>query len=233
MPADPLIETTGLVHAYHEAGAERRVLAGVDLQLADGECLALLGRSGSGKSTLLNLLAGIDRPSSGRVCIAGTDLTRLSERERTLFRRRRIGFVYQFFNLIPTLSVAENLALPLELNGCPEPAAARRVTEMLDRVGLAGRGPGFPDQLSGGEQQRLAVARALIHQPSLVLADEPTGNLDARTGRQVLALLTGLARRYRRGLILVTHSLEVARSADRVLTLEQGRLVAGGNQAAW
>lgn len=233
MPETLLIEAKQLTRSYREAGGERRVLAGVDLRLAPGECLALLGRSGSGKSTLLNLLGGIDLPSSGELVVAGQDLVGLSERERTLFRRRHIGFIYQFFNLIPTLTAAENVALPLELNGVPERAMRERVQQMLAEVGLADRQDDFPDRLSGGEQQRVAIARALVHQPGLVLADEPTGNLDAETGRHVLAMLTGMASRHGRGLILVTHSMEVARSADRTLTLHDGHLRVTGGDIAW
>ncbi len=187
--------------------------------------MALLGRSGSGKSTLLNLVGGIDLPTGGEVILDGTNLTRLSERERTLFRRRHIGLVFQSFNLIPTLTVIENLLLPLELNGRRDEAARAAALGLLDRIGLADRAGTYPDRLSGGEQQRIAVARAVVHDPLLLLADEPTGSLDAESGSRVLELLFGLARKEGRAMIVVTHNDAVARSADRVLALRDGRLV--------
>ena len=216
------LEIRQLHHSYREGSRKRPVLVGLNLQVAAGECVALLGRSGSGKSTLLNLMAGIDLPERGEILIQGQNLTRLAERERTLFRRRHIGFVYQFFNLIATLTAAENIALPLELNKLPEAQIEKRVGELLQQVGLADRAAAFPDQLSGGEQQRIAIARALAHRPALILADEPTGNLDAVTGDTVLQLLTGLSRSADQTLIMVTHNREVANTADRVAILEQG-----------
>jgi putative ABC transport system ATP-binding protein len=219
------IQIQDLGKSFAEGGRRRQVLAGLSLAVAHGEIVALMGRSGSGKSTLLNVIAGIERPDAGTVAVADAVVTALRERERTIFRRRHVGFVFQFFNLLPTLTVAENVLLPLELLGRGRTAAARRaVTEGLAAVGLAERGEAFPDRLSGGEQQRVAVARALIHQPSLVLADEPTGALDGETGRAVLALLVGLARQAGRTVILATHSAEVARAADRILVLDSGRL---------
>lgn len=231
--ADPVLTVRGLAKSYHDGRAEHVVLQDIELQVVGGECLALLGRSGCGKSTLLNLLAGIDRPDRGEVSILGEPLSRLPEPALTLLRRRHIGFIYQFFNLIPTLTVAENLALPLELNGTEDETRRHRVASLLGRIGLADRGKAFPDQLSGGEQQRVAIARALIHEPAVVLADEPTGNLDARTGEQILALLTELFREQGRTLILVTHSLAVSRIADRVLTIEGGRIKAGAERLSW
>ncbi len=211
------------------------MLRGVSLEARAGECIALLGRSGSGKSTLLNLMAGIDRPDGGQIEVLGQDLARLGEPNLTLLRRRHIGFVYQFFNLIPTLTAGENLGLPLELNRDPGSGEAPRaaVERMLARLGLGDRAGAYPDQLSGGEQQRIAIGRALIHAPALVLADEPTGNLDAETGASVLTLLDGLARERRQTLILVTHSLAVARTADRILTLEAGRIVESAADLSW
>ncbi|BAU47382.1 ABC transporter ATP-binding protein [Sulfurifustis variabilis] len=227
---DTLLEVRGLGRRFEEGGRTRAVLDGLDLDVRHGECVALLGRSGSGKSTLLNLISGIDLPDEGTVALDGVPLTALDERERTLFRRRHIGFVYQFFHLIPTLTVEENVRLPLELNGEPD---GGRVSGWLEAVGLGDRLASFPDRLSAGEQQRVAIARALIHKPGLLLADEPTGNLDAETGRRVLALLTGLARREGATLLLATHSKQVAESADRVLTLDRGRLVERGEDLAW
>jgi putative ABC transport system ATP-binding protein len=228
-----MIATRSLNKTYEDGGVSQGVLQGVELQVAEGECVALLGRSGSGKSTLLNLLAGIDRPNSGEVRVGGRDLHRLPERERTLFRRRHIGFVYQFFNLIPTLSIAENIRLPMELNGWPERRITARILQLLSDFGLDGRAADYPDRLSAGEQQRVAIARAIAHQPDLVLADEPTGNLDAETGRQMLDLLLRIGQDAGHTLVVVTHSLEVARTADRMLRLENGRLYEGGEELAW
>jgi len=227
------LEIRQLVHSYREGKQKRPVLTGLNLIVDKGECVALLGRSGSGKSTLLNLMAGIDLPDSGEIYIQGENLTRLSEKQRTLFRRRRIGFVYQFFNLIPTLTAGENIALPLELNALAEDAIEARVTELLLQVGLADRSDAFPDQLSGGEQQRIAIARALAHRPTVILADEPTGNLDAATGDSVLHLLTQLSRSIEQTLIMVTHSREVAGVADRVVVLEQGVIEEMERGVAW
>jgi putative ABC transport system ATP-binding protein len=209
---------------FREGDAERVVLRGVDLAVRRGEFVALLGRSGSGKSTLLNVISGIDRATSGEVRVDGTDIAAISEHERTLFRRRRIGFVFQFFNLIPTLTVEENLRLPLELTGRTGAAARDEAADLLAEVGLADRARAFPDRLSGGEQQRVAVARALAHDPDLVLADEPTGNLDGESAQVVLGLLARLSRGRKKTVIAVTHSTEVAAAADRVFVLRDGRL---------
>jgi putative ABC transport system ATP-binding protein len=231
----PVLRIRDLHKVYREGEGttEHRVLEGINFDVGRGECVALLGRSGSGKSTLLNLLAGIDRPDQGRVEVMGHRLSTLGEPGLTLLRRRQVGFIYQFFNLIPTLTVAENLAFPLELNGTALARGMPRIIEMLERLGLGGRARAFPDQLSGGEQQRVAIGRALIHAPGLVLADEPTGNLDVETGEQILALLAELFADRRRTLILVTHSLAVSRIADRVLTLDKGQLVDSARDLAW
>jgi len=192
-----------------------------------GEVVALVGASGSGKTTLLNLVSGIDNPDSGSVNLEGVEVTALAEPERTLLRRRRIGFVFQFFNLIPTLTVGENVALPLELLGEDDTVVQQRAAGLLQEVGLAELAPRYPETLSGGEQQRAAIARALAHRPALLLADEPTGNLDEDSGNRIIALLTGLARRQRITMLLVTHSSQVAAAADRVLHLRHGRVEAG------
>jgi len=228
-----IVSVSELNHQYREGERTRTVLNGVTLELRRGERLALLGRSGSGKSTLLNLLGGIDTPHAGRIRIDGTDITRLDERARTLFRRRHIGFIYQFYNLIPTLTVAENVRLPLELNHEDGTAAAHKTLSMLARVGLADYGDAYPDRLSGGEQQRVAIARALVHEPLLILADEPTGNLDAENGQQVLQLLDRLTRDRGGALVLVTHSRAVAQMADRMLSLVNGRLSEDGAELTW
>ena len=219
-----LLTIRQLCRAYREGERTHRVLDGADAQIRDGETVAILGRSGSGKSTLLNVISGIDRPDSGSVEVDGQDIARLAEPARTLFRRERIGFVYQFFNLIPTLDVEENVRLVLELNGVRGPQARRRSEAMLQQVGLADRSHSSIDTLSGGEQQRVAIARALVHEPSLLLADEPTGNLDEQTARQVMPLLLSLARSRGAALLLVTHDTSLARDADRVLELRDGRL---------
>ncbi len=228
MHKNPLLVIEQLSHSYREGGDSRPILNGIDLQVTEHECIALLGRSGSGKSTLLNMLAGIDTPQAGRITVLGEDINALSERDRTLLRRRHIGFVYQFFNLIPTLTIAENVGLPLELNGVSEQEISRLVGLILSDIGLGDRWNAFPDQLSGGEQQRVAIARALIHNPPIVLADEPTGNLDAETGDQILAILLGLTKQLKRTLIIVTHSQEVAERADRIFTLNNGLLIEQG-----
>jgi putative ABC transport system ATP-binding protein len=232
-PSPVLLSVRDLTRAYREGERRREVLHGITLDVRRGECVALLGRSGSGKSTLLNLISGIDRPDAGEVVIDGINLTRLDERRRTLFRRRNIGFVYQFYNLIPTLTVEENLRLPLELNGIAPAAAAESAAQLLAEVGLADRLASYPDRLSGGEQQRVAIARALVHDPLLVLADEPTGTLDAETGRKILALFERLVRGRGKTLVLVTHSREVTRVADRVLVLADGRVHARAAGVLW
>ena len=210
---------------YRSGGGLQTVLDKLSFQVPQGEIAALLGASGSGKTTLLNLLSGIDTPDGGSVHIDGTDIHALGEPQRTLFRRRHIGFVFQFFNLIPTLTVGENIALPMELTGTQPQIAQERVEALLDQVGLSRMADRYPETLSGGEQQRTAVARALSHRPKLLLADEPTGNLDEVTGRQVISLLTDLVRDQRTTLVVVTHSHAVADAADRVLHLQNGQLI--------
>ena len=223
--AAPAVELRKVSKSYREGEVERVVLRDVSVTLASGEIVVLVGRSGSGKSTLLNVIAGIDRPTAGRVIVNGTDLTALDEQARTRFRRRHIGFVFQFFNLIPLLTVEENLLLPLDLNGRADAEGVKRARALLERVGLGGRGDSYPDRLSGGEQQRVAIARALIHDPALILADEPTGNLDVETAAGVLDLLDTLAREAGRTVLMVTHSREVVGVADRILAIQRGGLV--------
>jgi putative ABC transport system ATP-binding protein len=207
------------------AGVHRRqVLDQVNISIAPASETVIIGRSGSGKSTLLNLISGIDRPDAGRVLFAGQELSALREPERTLFRRRNVGFVYQFFNLLPTLSVEENVRLVLSLDGVGAAQARRRSQAMLARVGLGDRLDAPVDVLSGGEQQRVALARALVHQPALVLADEPTGNLDEITAGQLAPLLRELARERGATVVLVTHDRQLAAGADRCLTLREGQL---------
>ncbi len=221
----PLIELDSVSKGYREGDRLHVVLDRVDTLIETGELIVILGKSGSGKSTLLNLISGIDLPDQGRVRVAGRDLVEISERDRTLFRRHHIGFIFQFFNLLPTLKVEENLLLPLELKGRLTRDDRRRCQELLEAVGLADRAGSYPDRLSGGERQRVAIARALIHQPDLILADEPTGNLDVDTGREVIALLDRLTRQTGKSLIMATHSRQVVGVADRILTIEHGKIV--------
>ncbi len=216
---------------FQEGERQRKVLNDLDAEIAAGEFVAMIGRSGSGKSTLLNLLAGLDAPTSGEIWIGETCITRLHDRQRTLFRRDHIGFVFQFFNLIPTLSVRENVLLPAELSGWDAHRAVAQADALLDAVGLLDRARVFPDKLSGGEQQRVAIARALCADPQLILADEPTGNLDSDTGATVLDLLTRLAREKGKTLVVVTHSPDVASLADRTLRLHHGQLTEEGRGA--
>ena len=206
----------------------RVVLQNAHAEFQSGEITAILGKSGSGKSTLLNLISGIDAPDSGQIWVNGQDLTALPERDRTLFRRSQIGFVFQFFNLIPTLTVGENVSLPLELNHLSRSESDKKARELLQAVGLLERWDTFPEKLSGGEQQRVALARALVHQPLLILADEPTGNLDEETGAQMMDLLARLTREQNGTLLIVTYNPEAAAYADRTLRLSHGQLVEVG-----
>jgi putative ABC transport system ATP-binding protein len=227
-----LIAIRQLRRSFSEGTSVHRVLDGADARLRAGEVVAIVGRSGSGKSTLLNLMSGIDQADGGEVEIAGRLVSSMPEPERTLFRRRHLGFVYQFFNLIPTLDAEENVRLPLELNGIRGAAARRRSAAALAEVGLGERLSSPVDRLSGGEQQRVAIARALVHEPAVLLADEPTGNLDEETASQVLRVLLSLARGRGTTLVIATHDLRLARSADRVLELREGKLFERGERAA-
>ena len=228
-PETSHIRLSQLSKAYREGQRQHQVLDRIDLDIERGSTLAIRGRSGSGKSTLLNLVGGIDAPDAGTVTIDGVNLTTLDERGRTLFRRRHIGFVYQAFNLIPTLTVSDNIRLVLELNRMPRADAERRIESLLDAVGLADRRNALPDVLSGGEQQRVAIARALAHQPAVVLADEPTGNLDDDAAEVVLGLLDSLVRQAGGTMLIATHSQRVADFCDTTLTLHGGRLEQSDN----
>ena len=209
----------------YERGEEKRVvLDDISVEFPFGQFTSIRGRSGSGKSTLLNLIAGIDEPTSGQVVIGDQGISQMSPRTRAHFRRDNIGFVFQFFNLIPTLTVLENVSLPSELSGRNEAESHERAARLIDQVGLSGREPDFPDRLSGGEQQRIAIARALVEEPVLVLADEPTGNLDRITGELVLSMLQELIRDRGLTLILATHSHLIAQSADQKWALLDGKI---------
>ena len=221
------VRVRDLCRSFTEGEQRHLVLNKLSADFVKGETVALRGRSGSGKSTLLNLISGIDAPDAGEIEVAGLNITAMSERDRTLFRRAHIGFVYQAFNLVPTLTVADNIRLVLELNKVAEPEASNHVRELLVAVGLGNRERSYPDVLSGGEQQRVAIARALAHRPSLLLADEPTGNLDDKTAEGVLQLLDRLVRQTNGTMIVATHSAKVAAFCDRALELRDGKLIAG------
>jgi len=218
-----MISVRALSMRLSSGGREVNVLTDVSLDVPAGQFLAIAGPSGSGKSTLLGLIAGLDQPTAGRIEVAGVEITGLDEDGLARFRRDRIGYVFQSFHLLPTLTAAENVAVPLELAG--ETDAAARAAALLAEVGLAERAHHYPVQLSGGEQQRVAVARAMARRPALLLADEPTGNLDSATGKQIIELLVGLNRRLGSTLVLVTHDNALAAHADRVVTLRDGRIV--------
>ena len=220
-----IVKLHQLSKSFAEGDQQRTVLSELNTTFEQGKFTVILGSSGSGKSTLLNLISGIEQPSGGHVEIDGTNITGLRDKERTLFRRDNVGFVFQFFNLIPTLTVLENVILPMELAGRRTKEVAKIGGDLLTKVGLGDRFETFPDKLSGGEQQRVALARALAHDPMLVLADEPTGNLDETTGELVLDLLLNLTRGLGKTLIMATHSPEVVPYADRVLRVQKGILV--------
>ncbi|MEZ5277169.1 MAG: ABC transporter ATP-binding protein [Opitutaceae bacterium] len=219
-PEPPIIEATGVAKSY----GDRAILRGIDLSLAHGERLALTGPSGSGKTTLLNCLGGVDRHDGGSIRLGGTVLESLTNDQLADLRRRRIGTVFQFFHLLPTLNAFENIELPLQLIGIAAGERRERVAAMIERVGIAHRSEATPDQMSGGEMQRVAIARALVHRPTLILADEPTGNLDSRNGAIVLRMLQDLTEETGTGLLLVTHSEEAARICHRTLHLVDGAI---------
>lgn len=218
-----MLELKNVNKSYIEGNTKHAVLSNLNLHVLNGEIIILFGKSGSGKSTLLNIISGIDVPDSGSVLIDGTDITKLSEKERTLVRRNKVGFIFQFFNLIPTLTVKENLLLPLELTGTNN--TEEKINSILFEVGLANRANTYPDKLSGGEQQRIAIARALIHNPDIILADEPTGNLDYETGFQIVDLLDRVVKQKGKTMIMVTHSKDVIGLADKIYSLKDGKLI--------
>lgn len=217
-----VIKAVGVTKSFDTGPAGVDAVRGIDLSIEAGEMVAIVGPSGSGKSTLLTLLGAIDTPTTGRVLLDGVDIATLGDNERTLFRRRRIGFVFQAFNLIPTLTAEENVALPLELDGVPEATAVERARKVLERVGLSHRADHLPSTISGGEQQRVAVARALVTEPALLLADEPTGNLDSANSEQVMRLLRDLVDKHGQTVVIVTHDMLVAGIADRIVHVRDG-----------
>lgn len=218
-----MIKIENVSKKYGEGESAFSVLNNLSLEINDGEIVIIYGKSGSGKSTILNILSGIDLPDSGSVIFDGIDITKLSEKERTLFRRKNIGFVFQFFNLIPTLTVEENLQLPLQLNNIQ--MSGDEIKSILSEVELSHKLKSEPDKLSGGEQQRIAISRALIHQPKIILADEPTGNLDSKNSKEIIDLLRYSVQKYHQTLIIITHDLNIASQADRIISLEDGAVV--------
>ena len=220
-----IVEARGLTKVYGSGDNAVIALDHVDLSVDPGEFVAVMGPSGCGKSTLLNLVGGLDRPSDGQVIIDGTDIATMSDTQVTRMRRRSLGFVFQFFNLIPVLTVTENAALPLTLDGVAEPVARSKATEWLNRVGLGSRLGNRPDQLSGGQQQRVAVARALATDPALVLADEPTGNLDTKSADEIADLLRQAAEEWGRAVVMVTHDPRIASHAGRIVFMRDGKIV--------
>jgi putative ABC transport system ATP-binding protein len=217
-----VLETRQVRKVFGEGEAAVEALRGVDLGVRPGEMLAIMGRSGSGKSTLLTLLGGVDVPSTGQVLLEEKDLAKMTDDQRTLMRRQRIGFIFQAFNLLPILSAEENVALPLELDGMSSSEARQRAVETLEMVGMAGRRKHIPGKLSGGEQQRVAIARALAIRPAILLADEPTGNLDTTNSKRVMTMLRDLVNEHQQTIVLVTHDPAVAEQADRVIHLADG-----------
>ncbi|MFR7984662.1 MAG: ABC transporter ATP-binding protein [Clostridia bacterium] len=218
-----ILKTENLKKIYGSGAGEVHALNGIDLTVENGEFVAVVGTSGSGKSTLLHLLGGLDRPTSGKVFVDGKDIFSLKEEALTIFRRRKIGFVFQAYNLVPVLNVFENIALPVELDGKkvdPEFAG-----EIIQTLGLEEKQTSFPNQLSGGQQQRVAIARALASKPAILLCDEPTGNLDSRTSQDVLGLLKISSRKYAQTIVMITHNEEIAQLADRVVRIEDGRIL--------
>ncbi len=225
---DPLVQTIDLRRHYRLGRQAVCALDGINLTVESGEFIAVMGPSGSGKSTLLNLIGGLDRPTAGRILIDGQDITALDEDELCRYRRERIGFVFQSFNLLPARTALENVEFPLIFAGIPPAERRTRAEEALTAVGLADRLHHRPGELSGGEQQRVAIARALVGNPDILLADEPTGNLDTASGKEILALLRGLNREHGLTVVMVTHNADLARQADRVVVLRDGRLEDGG-----
>ena len=220
-----ILQTRDLRKSYGTGAAVVHALDGVDLQVENGEFLAIVGTSGSGKSTLLHMLGGLDRPDSGTVEVDGRLIFELDDEELTIFRRRKIGFVFQSYNLVPTLTVYENIVLPIQLDG-NEPDQDY-IDQIIETLGLAGKLDNLPTQLSGGQQQRVAIARALATKPAIILADEPTGNLDSKTSQDVLSLLKVTSQRFGQTMVMITHNEEIAQLADRIVRIEDGRIVGG------
>ncbi len=218
-----ILETQGLTKIYGSGETAVHALRSVDLTVENGEFVAIVGTSGSGKSTLLHMLGGLDRPTAGKVLVDGQDIFALKDEALTIFRRRRVGFVFQSYNLVPMLSVYENIVLPIQLDGAK--VDEDYVSEVIRTLGLSDRLHSLPNQLSGGQQQRVAIARALATKPAIVLADEPTGNLDSKTSQDVLGLMKVTSQRFGQTMVMITHNEEIAQLADRVVRVEDGRIV--------
>lgn len=218
-----LIEVKNLNKIYGSGEAEVKALKNINLNIEQGEFVAIVGQSGSGKSTLLHLIGGVDIPSSGEVIIDGKNIYKLKEKELSILRRRKLGFIFQFFNLIPVLTAQENIEIPVLLDN--EKIDKKYMNELLRILGLEERKNNYPSQLSGGQQQRVSIGRALANKPSIILADEPTGNLDSKNSKEVLELLKYCAKKYNQTLILITHDINIAKSADRVITIEDGEII--------
>ena len=218
-----ILQTKDLKKYYGAGDTQVRALDGVDLQVENGEFVAIVGTSGSGKSTLLHMLGGLDRPTSGSIVVDGRDLSTLKDEELTVFRRRKIGFVFQAYNLVPVLSVYENIVLPIQLDGGKLDAAY--IDQVIGALGLKEKLNSLPSQLSGGQQQRVAIARALATKPAILLADEPTGNLDSRTSNDVLSLMKVTGQKFSQTMVMITHNEEIAQLADRIVRIEDGRIV--------
>lgn len=220
-----ILQTTELKKYYGGGDTMVKALDGVDFSVEDGEFVAVVGTSGSGKSTLLHMIGGLDRPTSGRVEVAGKDIFSLKDDELTIFRRRKIGFIFQSYNLVPVLSVYENIVLPIQLDG--NPIDEKHIESIIHTLGLEEKTGNLPGELSGGQQQRVAIARALATKPAIILADEPTGNLDSRTSLDVLGLLKVTGEKYKQTIVMITHNEEIAQMADRIIRIEDGRIAGG------
>lgn len=221
----PVLKTENLTKIYGSGETQVKALAGVDFEVEAGEFVSIVGTSGSGKTTLLHMLGGLDRPSSGKVYVEGKDIFSLKEDELTVFRRRKIGFIFQSYNLVPVLNVYENIVLPVELDG--ETEDKEYITQVISLLGLGNKLGNLPSQLSGGQQQRVAIARALAAKPAIILADEPTGNLDSGTSQDVLSLLKVTGEKFSQTIVMITHNEEIAQLADRIIRIEDGKIVTG------
>lgn len=224
-----VLETNGLKKYYGQAESLVKALDGVNLKVEQGEFVSIVGTSGSGKSTLLHMLGGLDYPTQGSVVVDGKDISRLKEDALAIFRRRKIGFVFQSYNLVPVLNVYENIVFPVQLDG--NEVDTSYVDKIIKTLGIEGKVNALPSQLSGGQQQRVAIARALAAKPAIILADEPTGNLDSRSSQDVLGLLKVTAKKFEQTIVMITHNEEIAQMADRIVRIEDGRIVTGGDRA--
>ena len=218
-----ILRAEGLVKTYGQGENKFNAVDGISLSVEKGEFVAIVGASGSGKSTLMHMLGGVDRPTQGRIIIDGTEINRMNSNKLAIFRRRQIGLVYQFYNLIPILTVEENITLPADLDG--KKISEEKLDSILDTLGIKNKRRNLPNELSGGQQQRVSIARALINEPAILLADEPTGNLDSKATEDIMGLLKMTNKKYKQTIIMITHNLDIARTADRILTIRDGKIV--------